>query len=76
VVGKLAGLTLRPADKKDLERFWESYGPIPEQLVRIGVEHAVRLHGRGRHRQIYLHAIRTLVLAHWRNPDEQRKEST
>jgi len=71
----LAGLTLRPSDRKDLATFWQSYGPIPEQLVRIGVEHAVRLHGRARHRQIYLHAIRTLVLAHWRNPDKQPKET-
>jgi len=70
-----AGLTLRPSDRKDLATFWHSYGPIPEQLVRIGVEHAVRLHGRARHRQIYLHAIRTLVLAHWLNPDKQVKES-
>jgi putative transposase len=76
VVGKLAGLTLRPADNKDLGRFWDSYAPIPESLVRIGVEHAVRLHGRGRHREIYLNAVRTLVLAHWRNPDEKGKDPT
>jgi len=75
VVKDLAGLRLRPADRKDLERFWEQYRPIPEEIVRIAVEHAVRLHGRGRHRQVYLHAIRTLVLAHWRNPDENEKES-
>jgi len=75
VFHSLAGLTLRPSDRKDLATFWQSYGPLPEQLVRIGVEHAVRLHGRARHRQIYLHAIRTLVLAHWRNPDKQAKET-
>lgn len=68
---KLAGLTLRPADRKDLATFWNSYGPIPESLVRIGVEHAVRLHGRARHRQLYLHAVRTLVLAHWQNPQSK-----
>lgn len=73
VAHKLAGLTLRQAERKDLEAFWQSYGPIPEELVRIGLEHAVRLHGRCRHRQVYLHAIRTLVLAHWRNPDEKGK---
>lgn len=76
VFSALAGLTLRPADRKDLATFWQSYGPLPEQLVRIGVEHAVRLHGRARHRQIYLHAVRTLVLAHWRNPEQKTKEAT
>ncbi len=75
VFHSLAGLTLRPSDRKDLATFWQSYGPIPEQLVRIGIEHAVRLHGRERHRQIYLQAVRTLVLAHWRNPDKPAKET-
>jgi len=35
----------------------------------------VRLHGRARHRQIYLHAVRTLVLGHWRNPEQKTKEA-
>ena len=41
-------------------------------IVRVGTEHAVRLHGRGRHPRIYLHAIRTLVLAHIKNPNQER----
>lgn len=72
---KLAGLTLRPADRTDLTTFWNCYSPLPESLVRIGVEHAVRLHGRGRHRQIYLHAVRTLVLAHWQKPPDKGEKS-
>jgi transposase InsO family protein len=76
VFTQLAGIKLRPADTKELEVFWESYGPMPEELVRIGVEHAVRMNGRGRHRQVYLHALRMLVLAHWRNPDTNGKESS
>jgi hypothetical protein len=72
VVQSLAGLPLRPADERELRGFWESYGPLPEDLVRIGVEHAVRLHGRRRHVRVYLHALRTLVLAHLKTPENDR----
>jgi putative transposase len=71
VVGDLAGLALRAPEKRALVAFFETFGPLPEDLVRIGVEHAVRMQGRKRHVDVYLHAIRTLVLAHWRG----RKES-
>jgi len=74
VVSELAGLKLRPAGRKELTALWLSFGPLPEDLVRIATEHAIRLHGRGRHVRIYMHAIRTLVLAHWRNPDKKEKE--
>jgi transposase InsO family protein len=77
VVCDLAGLKAQPAVRRELASFWDTYGPLPEQLVRIATEHAVRLHTRGRHVRIYLHAIRTLVLAHLatRNPDN-RKDTT
>ena len=68
VVADLAGLKLRPAARRELSDFWRTFGPLPEDLVRIGCEHAVRMQGRGRHVRVYTHAIRTLVLAHWRNP--------
>lgn len=73
VVGELAGLRVRPADTTELSRFWDTFGPLPEALVRIGVEHAIRLHGRGRHRRLYLHAVRTLVLAHLQNPTDEEE---
>ena len=72
VVTSLAGLEPRGPSRLELESFWKTHGPLPEELVRIATEHAVRLHARGRHVRIYLHAIRTLVLAHLRqrpNPD-------
>lgn len=72
-VSKLAGLKLGASAKQELTDFWKMYGPLPEELVRIGTEHAVRLSGRGRHPQIYLHAIRTLVLAHWRGPGKDKQ---
>lgn len=68
VTGDLAGLSLRPGEKREMLTFWNTFGPLPEALVRIGVEHAVRLHGRNRHVRVYLTAIRTIVLAHWRGP--------
>jgi len=69
-VGDLAGLR-RPADRRELAGYWDACGPLPESLVRIATEHAVRLHGRGRHPQIYLHAIRTLMLAHFEHPTRE-----
>lgn len=74
VVADLAGLKLRPSAREELAELWHSFGPLPEDLVRIGTEHAVRLHGRGRHVRVYMHAIRTLVLAHWRSPGNNHKE--
>ena len=71
MVAQLAGLQPRPPEERELRAFWNMYGPLPETLVRIGIEHAVRLQGRRRHPQIYLHAIRTLVLAHWQTPDKE-----
>jgi hypothetical protein len=77
VVAGLGGLEpLSPSSRRELEAFWDSFGPLPEEIVRIGTEHAVRLHGRRRHPRVYLHAIRTLVLAHWRGrerPPEKKR---
>ncbi|MBU1675830.1 DDE-type integrase/transposase/recombinase [bacterium] len=73
VVADLTGLDSRPATRRELSHCWNTFGPLPEDLVRIAVEHAVRLHGRGRHVRVYIHAIRTLVLAHWRDPRKDDK---
>jgi len=73
VLAGLAGLEFNRTSRHEACSFWEAYGPLPESLVRVAVEHAVRLHGRRRHVRVYLHAVRTLVLAHWRGP---RKEGS
>ena len=67
----LAGIELRDPDTAEIGAFWDKFGPLPEDLVRIAVEHAVRLRGRGRHVQVYLHAVQTLVLAHYKKPPEK-----
>lgn len=72
VVRDLAGLELRSSERRALTSFWDTFGPLPEDLVRIGVEHAVRMQGRNRHVEAYLHAVKTLVLAHWRGGKENR----
>jgi putative transposase len=72
VVGDVAGLSLGPGERHALCHFWHTFGPVPEDLVRIGVEHAARMHGRRRHVHVYLHALKTLVLAHWKGPKEDR----
>lgn len=72
VVTELAGLRLRDPLRRELLAFWQTFGPLPESLVRIAVEHAVRLHARGRHVRVYLHAVRTLVLAHLTGPGDNR----
>lgn len=71
VVAALAGVARRPAIDSELRAFFETYGPFPEELARIGVEHALRLHGRGRHVRLYLHAVRTLVLAHFKSSPKE-----
>ncbi len=73
VLTDLAGWAATPSERSELAAFWETFGPLPESLVRIAIDHAVRLHGRGRHLRIYLHAVRTLVLAHWKTPDREKK---
>ena len=72
LVGDLSGVTRRGREKKALTAFFTSFGPLPEDLVRIGCEHALRMHGRGRSVEVYLHAMKTLVLAHWRGGKEKR----
>lgn len=71
VVADLAGIELRDPDTAEIGAFWDKFGPLPEDLVRIAVEHAVRLRGRGRHVRVYLHAVQTLVLAHYKKPPEK-----
>lgn len=76
VVTGLAALDDRPATVKELRAFWATFGPLPECLVRIAVEHAVRLHTRGRHPRVYLAAVRTLVLAHLKGRPHDTKEAS
>jgi hypothetical protein len=68
----LADVVLRGATADEAARFFTTFGPLPERFARVGVEHAVRLHGRGRHVRIYLAAIRTLVIAELKSPPKKK----
>jgi putative transposase len=63
LLADLSGARVRDAEAADAHAFWATLGPIPEELVRIALEQAVRLRGAGRHVRVYLDVLRTLVLA-------------
>lgn len=63
VLAALTGARVRDGEAVEAHAFWESFGPLPETLVRTALEHAVRLRGTGRHVRVYLAVLRTLVLA-------------
>lgn len=63
VLAALTGARVRDGEAAEAHAFWESFGPLPETLVRTALEHAVRLRGTGRHVRVYLGVLRTLVLA-------------
>ncbi len=63
VLAALTGARVRDGEAAEAHAFWESFGPLPETLVRTALEHAVRLRGTGRHVRVYLAVLRTLVLA-------------
>lgn len=68
VVADLAGVQLRGSQAEQAHAFWSSFGPLPENLVRIALEHAVRLRGTGRHVGVYLSVLRTFVLDRLKSP--------
>ncbi len=69
VVADVAGLQLRGAQAEEAQTFWVTFGPLPEKLVRIALDHAVRLRGTGRHVGVYLAVLRTFVLERLKSPN-------
>lgn len=70
VVGDVAEARVRGVEAEEAQAFWAAFGPLPETLVRLGLEHAVRLRGTGRHVRVYLAILRTFVLARLQSPKE------
>ena len=62
---------VRGAEAEEVHAFWASFGPLPEKLVRLALDHAVRLRGTGRHVRVYLAILRTFVLARMQSPNEE-----
>jgi hypothetical protein len=74
VLADLTQARVRDAEAHETHAFWASFGPLPETLVRVALEHAVRLRGTGRHVRVYLAVLRTFVLTRMKSP--QPKEDS
>ena len=59
---------VRDSQAQEVTTFWDTFGPLPEKLVRVALEQAVRLRGNGRHVRVYLSILRTFVLNHMQTP--------
>jgi len=68
----LADVVLRGAAADEATRFFTTFAPVPERIARVAVDHAVRMHGRGRHVRVYLSAVRTLLIAEMKSPPKKK----
>ena len=68
VVADLTCARVRGPEAGEVHAFWASFGPLPEKLVRLALDHAVRLRGTGRHVRVYLAILRTFVLTRMQSP--------
>lgn len=68
VLADLTQARVRDAEAQEVTAFWTTFGPLPETLVRLALDHAVRLRGTGRHVRVYLSILRTLLLARLQTP--------
>lgn len=75
LLSDLADVVLRGAAADEATRFFTTFGPLPERIARVAVEHAVRMHGRSRHVRVYLNAIRTLLIAEMKSPPKKGTET-
>lgn len=75
LVADLTEARVRGAEAGEVHVFWASFGPLPEKLVRLALDHAVRLRGTGRHVRVYLAILRTFVLARMQSPKPDEESS-
>jgi transposase InsO family protein len=68
VLSDLTSARPRGTELDEIHAFWAAFGPLPENLVRIALEHAVRLRGPSRHVRVYLAILRTFVLGRMQSP--------
>lgn len=69
VVADLTCARIRDAEADEVRAFWNTFGPLPERLVRTALDHAVRLRGTSRHVRVYLAILRTFILARMQSPN-------
>ena len=73
VVADLTQARVRGTEAEEAHAFWASFGPLPEKLVRLALDHAVRLRGTGRHVRVYLAILRTIVLSRMQSPQPKEE---
>jgi hypothetical protein len=59
----MLGKDLSPYEKEDLTRCFNGVGPFAEKTVRLALEHALKLQGRGLHVSVYSHYLKHFHLA-------------
>lgn len=57
------GKELSPYEREELTRSFNGVGPFSEKTVRLALEHALKLRGRGLHVSVYSHYLKTFHLA-------------
>jgi len=60
---QMLGKDLSPYEKEDLTRCFNGVGPFAEKTVRLALEHALKLRGRGLHISVYSHYLKHFHLA-------------
>jgi transposase InsO family protein len=72
---EMLGKSLSPYEKEDLTRAFNGVGPFSEKVVRLALEHAMKLRGRGLHVSVYTHYLKVFHLAAFKaNNDDTKKE--
>jgi putative transposase len=60
---QMLGKDLSAYEKEDLTRSFNGVGPFAEKTVRLALEHALKLRGRGLHVSVYSHYLKNFHLA-------------
>jgi transposase InsO family protein len=60
---QMLGKELSPYEKEELTRSFNGVGPFAEKTVRLSLEHALKLRGRGLHVSVYSHYLKHFHLA-------------
>jgi transposase InsO family protein len=60
---QMLGKDLSPYEKEELTRSFNGVGPFAEKTVRLALEHALKLRGRGLHVSVYSHYLKHFHLA-------------
>ena len=61
--GQMLGKDLSPYEREELTRAFNGVGPFAEKTVRLALEHALKLRGRGLHVSVYSHYLKHFHLA-------------